>query len=684
MHKPLLLLALLVSTLAYSQTKLDPRLQLTLAQQGVSLRQASPSQQDSTLYKVFLYFSSTDVAYTDAEIVALGGKVDARFDDFLMVRVPASAMAILNKDPRVVSLEGDQKITSKQTKAVQHDSVAAWMTRGTTGTSYTPTKMGELDGSGVLVGVCDGGFDFSSPAFLKEDEEPTVELLRVKGYWYYDKEGNCTFYPSQKLIKAYDKRNSTHATHVAAIAAGSKVELRRGKDTCYWSGIAPKADLLFAGSDDGYYASSDYSWYSTILGVQQFFHYADSVKKPCVVNLSLGCNIGRHDDTHPFAIAMKSLIDNKPGHIVCVASSNEGDMNCSFKDSIRSVKQQIVLDYDDKNLGDEAEYEIYNMTDSSSLEPVLYIWCWNQDSTDRVVVGQITEGETITLKDTAECVIKTSAGGKYGNKRVYIVRATPNNKNVHFNLSLSHKDYAVEVRGYSDYPAFFTKVKDSSISPNNQESISPLACNNYVISVGSYTTYDGKYISYNLDTLIALREGETLNQVTSFTSYGYDWNNIYRPDVLCPGVQIESYFSVWDTTVYNQQTGKIQNDDVTIAYGNSILGVMSGTSMATPHMAGVVALMLQNNPKLTVADIRTYLKNSNQQLPNPTLQSQSGRLDAIALAKQAGINIAGHPSSLPATHYPLHNTPSIKYLKGGQLYILHNNQLYNAQGAIVK
>ena len=68
---------------------------------------------------------------------------------------------------------------------------------------------------------------------------------------------------------------------------------------------------------------------------------------------------------------------------------------------------------------------------------------------------------------------------------------------------------------------------------------------------------------------------------------GYDENETIKPDVVAPGVGI---VSTWYEGGYHS---------------------MSGTSMATPHVAGTVALMLQANSSLNPAEVKQILKNSS-------------------------------------------------------------------------
>ncbi|HWU43999.1 MAG TPA: S8 family serine peptidase, partial [Bdellovibrio sp.] len=64
-----------------------------------------------------------------------------------------------------------------------------------------------------------------------------------------------------------------------------------------------------------------------------------------------------------------------------------------------------------------------------------------------------------------------------------------------------------------------------------------------------------------------------------------------------------------------------------------------GTSMATPHVAGVVALIKAANPKLTPAQVKNILKQTAQPLgPNDQNQYGSGLVNAEAAVNAATQN----------------------------------------------
>ena len=92
--------------------------------------------------------------------------------------------------------------------------------------------------------------------------------------------------------------------------------------------------------------------------------------------------------------------------------------------------------------------------------------------------------------------------------------------------------------------------------------------------------------SYNLDNIISVAAGDSSNNRASFSSYG-----LTSVDVAAPGV------SIYSTTP------------------GSSYGWMSGTSMATPHTAGVAALVKSRNPSLTNLQVKQFIMNNVDPLP---------------------------------------------------------------------
>ncbi|MBR5593237.1 MAG: S8 family serine peptidase [Bacteroidaceae bacterium] len=124
-----------------------------------------------------------------------------------------------------------------------------------------------------------------------------------------------------------------------------------------------------------------------------------------------------------------------------------------------------------------------------------------------------------------------------------------------------------------------------------------------VICVGSVNVND-EYVSSS-------SQGPVTWQGTSFCDYPYDAEQIglIRPDISAPGDLIYS----------------LKHDE------NDKYKYMSGTSQATPCVAGVIALMLEKNPDLTPAQICETIETTAKKLTaEKSNLTGSGRIDALA------------------------------------------------------
>ena len=115
----------------------------------------------------------------------------------------------------------------------------------------------------------------------------------------------------------------------------------------------------------------------------------------------------------------------------------------------------------------------------------------------------------------------------------------------------------------------------------------------------------------------------TWQSVTNYNDYAYNPGmGLIRPDISAPGANIKSL-------AYNSNTG----------YADG----WSGTSMATPCVAGVIALMLSKDFTLTPAQIDQIIEENVAVAQNPKNNNfGSGRIDALA-----SINAVPTPNTPP-------------------------------------
>mgnify|MGYP000592627608 CR=1 FL=1 len=107
------------------------------------------------------------------------------------------------------------------------------------------------------------------------------------------------------------------------------------------------------------------------------------------------------------------------------------------------------------------------------------------------------------------------------------------------------------------------------------------------------------------------------------------WYSNYGPKVEISAPGGENSFSIEDAILSTLNTGLKRSENDSYRY-------YQGTSMATPHVAGVIALMYSINPNLTPAEVLTAIQNSAREFPSGTecannpYRCGSGILDAAA------------------------------------------------------
>ena len=92
--------------------------------------------------------------------------------------------------------------------------------------------------------------------------------------------------------------------------------------------------------------------------------------------------------------------------------------------------------------------------------------------------------------------------------------------------------------------------------------------------------------------------------LANFSTYGPTLDERLKPNVSAPGMSVESSLSSFRDIGYSV-TNTMEFDGTEYEFAK-----LSGTSMSSPAVAGVVALMLEANPELTAADIRSILEST--------------------------------------------------------------------------
>ena len=453
-----------------------------------------------------------------------------------------------------------------------------------------------IDGTGVIVGIVDYGCDFVHNNFRNEDGTTRLLYLWDQGGtqttispmgFGYGREFDADLInqavrssdPYQTL--SYRPKAAAHGTHVMDIAAGNGRATGR-------PGVAPKAELIFvqvATSDIGVEDSFGNSR-RLLDAVDYIFTRAREAGKTAVVNLSLGTHGGPHDGSTLVEQGFDTLLQS-PGRAIVIAAGNaweraghaSGDIPAG---GVRTLGWQIAS-------GDATDNE-------------MEVWYTGGDRLEVTLIapggqrlGPVPPGQTMNLMGQNQ----TRLG------RIIHRQGDPNNQDNQIDILLKRTlvdDWSVELHNVGAAEASFhawierDDAGQSRFAPDDDDrryTLGSISCGHYTVTVGSY---DGRV------------PGRSLSR---FTSEGPTRDGRNKPEISAPGQSI-----VAANALTQAATAK------------------SGTSMATPHITGVIALLLQAaRCELTGEDIRGALLTTIRNSPPVSAWDArygNGRVDCLA------------------------------------------------------
>lgn len=451
-------------------------------------------------------------------------------------------------------------------------------------------------GKGVLVGAIDGGMDFTHPAFYTADRSK----LRIKRVWIHDAKSGTppagfTYGADLRTaeeILAYktDLAYYSHGSHVMNIAAG-------GDMTSPYHGIAREASLAFSNFTEIDKGISD--------GIQFLFQTADSLDMPAVINMSLGTQMGPHDGT-----SLRDVLGDEltgPGRILVGAAGNDGMVDMHISKTFSQTDGQLLagLAFLESNPG-IGEIQIWGEPGKS----LKVNFCTIDKSTQEPVYKSRTfdcsrsTTQTVTLQKPFDM-----SSGFF--KIVTQVSPLNNKPMAHITMNISDykpdKVLAVLISGEAgstvhawanNNQCCFKKHLPNMGEPDHFYGMCEIGgTGKSIITVGSYNSRNFA------QTLSGTPQatGYTVGDISPFSNSGPTADGRMKPDLSAPGSLIASAF--------NSTSG----NDPAIVYttewnGKSYpYGIYQGTSMASPHVAGVIALWLSANRDLSPAQIREVL-----------------------------------------------------------------------------
>jgi len=532
----------------------------------------------------------------------------------------------------------------------------------------------KVTGRGVIIGIIDSGINILHPVFrlpndqtktrirrlLDQTQTPPVDIIYEKAQIETHIASSTQIIQPGTMVRGTrvetDSDDHKHGTHVAGIAAGNgkKAEFCTGEFK--YVGVAPDAELVivkyhFPGGVD-----------SLQRAIQFIAHTADTAlpnPMPAVINMSFATFLGPHDGTDP----MDRLIDN----FLLVRSR------------LPMPVQPVVLVAAAGNMGDQVDV---------NADPLTMLPDQNTHATGSILPGGVVK----TLRFDVLPVNPTP--GKQFTSMVEIRFTAPNGLGCQLIPPGNNIRSGSNLAAPNTVASFVEGRKNSSCRIEGAAVIGAPAgsfrIGITITSVAGDTNQGGEWIILLTNagaaaiTYHAWIAGEQLDRLKDDLSRA---NTIGSPGGSTSGITVGNYASS------GKDKGKLadsssrgpllNNPDPTVttsrlkpdlsAPGERISSAkrdfnmgcccdcccesytsLSGTSMSAPHVTGAIALMLERNPALSHAEIKTILTT------NPFTRSDSftgttpnndfgfGKLDVRALLNHPTVKGTG-PTILSST-----------------------------------
>lgn len=621
----------------------------------------------------------------ESELEKIYADIRTKAGDIWTFSIPVKNLAKLNAVEGIEFIEIDEPISP------QLDEARKWMGADKVHSNFDLNHYG-FTGKGVVVGIVDAGFDYDHPVFF----DSTLNELRIKRVWEQKKEGTPPIGYSygnelktdDEIWKAeYDIDFFSHGAHVAGIAAGND-NLTNGR----YRGFAPDADLVFVciRPEKSEWKSTGLS--SLVDAFQYIFDYAESVGKPAVANLSWGFALGPHDGTSLFNQACNNMI--KPGRAITISAGNNGreKLHISKKFSPTDTLLSTALNFSSyapepktwiDSWIDDADvikigFQLYN---SSSLKFSSNKCFLNIDS------AKVNPIEIRLKNSPIDSLVIIASASVYpsGRTRVfYELESLTQDKLI---ITIENKKGEINmfsgmVDQYTGYPSAFSSLGENWLTDGNNElTINDLSIADSVFSVAAMVSktrwqlYTGGWIGQN----------QNIGNIAYFSSRGATINGRIKPDFAAPGMYLSSAVSSTDADF---RVGGSSRNLVTVETDTSIAGyrmaVLAGTSMASPSLAGSIALLMEARPNISTNEIREIFKATADRTYHSDSEFSGmgyARVD-LALRELLGIT---------SVQYPLDNEKISIICQSNAIRINFNNefdsdktiQIYNLMGQMM-
>lgn len=588
----------------------------------------------------------TDDAATLGRLRDLGIETRTVAGPVVTTRIPVGVVERLESLPGVQYVE-----MSRMLKPLLDASRNATHADQAWGASAPPYPETGFTGRGMVIGIIDTGIDVYS-----DDFKDAVGTTRIEKLW--DQTGASLPHPTgyqygtewtadditDHLVTETDTNG--HGTHVAGIAAGNGNATNGSIPANTYVGVAPEATIIFV--------KTTFSTADVVDACRYIFAQAGG--RPAVINMSLGTQGGSHDTTDPFNMALDNLTGS--GKNMVAAAGNEANLGLHARlafppSGVDSLVFTFSVPAYTPSVGQDNDYlavdgwyakndNISFLVESPTGKRTPFIASGNQ--TEVCVPNQGGDGRVLIDNDFRP------VAGADRNIYVEVTDGSVGQPQVSCGApkvgtwKIVAKKVGTIQNGAVDFWLFADQLGNGSASPqmvtgrDESRLIAAPASAASVVSVGAtITKISWLAVTGNIGYVSVT--AADLGKAAPFSSPGPLRDGTLQPDIVAPGMGIAS----------TRSSNANANNQLDLRDGKHTIN--QGTSQASPHVAGAIALIQQKYGPQTPAQIinRLHALATRDGITGDTPNNTYGygRLDLVSIMELGTPIFLSHLEALP-------------------------------------